>query len=256
MQKAGKVSLITSRNVYVKFDNTSGIKVGDTLKLLVGDKIKPCLLVENKSSISCVCVIMNGCEVKKDDIIIHRNNSKPDKVIFAKAGEDSITIVNEERKNSYKSRRKEKIFGTISASGNSGFSNIKADRHRMMYGLSLDAINIKESKFSLETDISYSQNFIPVESYTREKIFLRIQNFAIKYDVDSSMHFTAGRQINSKVTSLGAIDGLQGEKHFGNFYVGVLAGFRPDIYDYNFNSRLLQYGGYLGIQSDKKNGHI
>ena len=30
----GKVSFITSKNIYVKFDNTENIKIGDTLKFL------------------------------------------------------------------------------------------------------------------------------------------------------------------------------------------------------------------------------
>lgn len=253
IQKTGKVSLVTSRNVYVKFDNTDGINVGDTLSLSIADTIKPCLLVEYKSSISCVCIIVNSCNVKKDDVIIHHQNANATKLLNKKLNPDSV--MSKRQGDDYKKKRKENIFGTISASSNSGFSDKQTDRHRMMYSLSMDAININDSKFSLETDVSYTHNFIPIESYTREKTFFRVQSIAIKYDIDSSMFISAGRQINNKISSLGALDGIQAEKHFGNFYAGLIAGFRPDIYNYNLNSSLLQYGTYLGIQADKKNGY-
>jgi hypothetical protein len=35
-------------------------------------------------------------------------------------------------------------------------------------------------------------------------------------------------------------------------YVGIIGGFRPDFSDYGFNSNLLQYGGYVGVETDTK----
>ncbi len=52
---------------------------------------------------------------------------------------------------------------------------------------------------------------------------------------------------------MGAIDGLQFEKYIGKNYIGAIAGFRPDINDYNFNSDLFEYGGYFGRRSDHEN---
>ena len=59
----GKISFVTSNNVYVKFDNTATIQIGDTLQIL-GKNIA-CLLVKNKSSSSVVCSIINNCEINK-----------------------------------------------------------------------------------------------------------------------------------------------------------------------------------------------
>jgi hypothetical protein len=61
-----------------------------------------------------------------------------------------------------------------------------------------------------------------------------------------------GRKINPKMSSLGAIDGLQVEKYFGKNYVGGIAGFRPDIFDYSFNPDLFQYGAFYGRITDNK----
>jgi hypothetical protein len=77
-----------------------------------------------------------------------------------------------------------------------------------------------------------------------------VYHFALKYDVNPTLSVTVGRKINNKTSSLGAIDGLQAEKFFGKNYVGVIAGFRPDINDYGFNSNLLEYGGYIGRASN------
>ena len=40
----GKVTFTTSRNVYVRFDNTADIAVGDTLRWSVDGALLPCLL--------------------------------------------------------------------------------------------------------------------------------------------------------------------------------------------------------------------
>jgi hypothetical protein len=51
-------------------------------------------------------------------------------------------------------------------------------------------------------------------------------------------------------SSIGAIDGVQAEKYFGKFYTGIIAGFRPDIFNQNFNSNLLEFGGYIGLKTN------
>ena len=55
----GKVSFMTSKNIYVKFESTEKIKVGDSL--WISSSGLPCLLVKNKSSNSVVCSIINDC---------------------------------------------------------------------------------------------------------------------------------------------------------------------------------------------------
>ena len=51
-------------------------------------------------------------------------------------------------------------------------------------------------------------------------------------------------------SGLGPIDGLQLEKYFGNFYVGLVGGSRPNFENYGIDTSLLQYGGYLGVETD------
>ncbi|WP_339918403.1 hypothetical protein [Yeosuana marina] len=253
----GKVTFVTSKNAYVKFDNTIVIKIGDTLQAPNKQK---CLVVTNKSSNSVVCLKINDCQVNKDDKISYvyefetTNKVLETEEIQENIGisfNDSIQAIEDTTK---KTNYVEEITGRLSAASYSNFSKIRDDNHRLMTRFSLEANHINNSRVSVETYLNYRQNIYPKDT-TRNlnNSDLNVYNLAVKYDVDSTLSITAGRKINYKISSLGAIDGLQAEKFYGNSYVGVLAGFRPDIYDYGLNTNLLQYGGYVGQLTDHEN---
>ena len=50
----GTISYITTQNVYVKFENTEGLHIGDTLFISRNNILLPALTVNNLSTISCV----------------------------------------------------------------------------------------------------------------------------------------------------------------------------------------------------------
>ena len=86
----GKVSFITSNNIYVKFESTEHISVGDTLKFM--NQINPCLLVTSKSSKSLVCSTLNDCIVNKGDAVYFLNlANKPVKANVSVKEEPLIT---------------------------------------------------------------------------------------------------------------------------------------------------------------------
>ena len=244
----GKVSFVTSKNVYVKFDNTKHINIGDTLKFL--NQKTPCLLVKNKSSNSVVCSAIFECDIKKGDDVYYNYSLKSknlEKVIIPDQtvdnNKDSVEIVNQKEKDS---RSLQRIKGRISVASYSTLSNVRDDRHRMMYRFSLNADHIHDSKFSFETYLNYRQYFNSGDSNNTHKNIFNVYNLALRYDIDPSFSVVVGRKINNKISSIGAIDGLQVDKYFGKNYVGAIAGFRPDIFDYSFNSDLLEYGAYVG----------
>ncbi|HEX5167869.1 MAG TPA: hypothetical protein VFW11_01750 [Cyclobacteriaceae bacterium] len=243
----GKVTFITSNNVYVKFDNTKNITIGDTLYIARNSKWNPCLVVKNKSSMSCVAVLVNGCSVNTGDQIVHK--SSPD---AAMESPDKKAVIEPENRQQT-ANQKGKIRGSISAAGYSSISSLRDDSYRTMYRLSLSAAHLNNSKFSFETYINYRQTFISNDSTTiRGKDAFNIYNLAVRFDADPTTSIVLGRKINPKFSSVGAIDGLQVEKFFGNFCAGLVGGFRPDVMDYTFNPDLLQYGGYIGLQSHNK----
>ncbi len=244
----GKVTFITSTNVYVRFDNTQNIAIGDTLWQSRNGKLTPVLRVSNKSSSSCVASGVGGYEATVGDLMIHR----PAIHVTEPVNEDQRMPPVTEIEN--RTRQGKAIRGSISASSYSSISSIRDDLHRTMYRLSLRAPAINNSKFSFETYLNYRQTFISSDSFSLKKqadIF-DVYNLSVRYNASPTLSFTVGRKINSSVSSIGAIDGLQAEKFFGSFYTGVIVGFRPDILDYKFNSDLLQYGGYIGIKTDSR----
>ena len=70
----GTVSFVTSNNIYVKFENTHAITIGDSLKLKSTNTA--CLVVKSKSSSSCVCQVVNDCEIQKGDEVFFVNTPK------------------------------------------------------------------------------------------------------------------------------------------------------------------------------------
>lgn len=258
----GRVSYVTSYNIYVKFENTSNIVVGDTLYKVENEIQMPCLLVTQKSSTSCVCSALSGCQISKDhEVFLKKTKSKEleqpstQKPAVAPAQELPIEV-KPNAKPVHISEYQEHIRGRVSAASYSQVSPESIAKHRMMYRFSLNADHINNSKFSFESYINYRQNLIPKSDAPNiQTNFLRVYNFAFKYDADSTLSFLIGRKINPKASSLGAIDGLQTEKFFGNFYTGVIVGFRPDIIKYDFNPNLFEYGAYIGLVSKKEKAY-
>ena len=251
----GTITFITSKNIYVKFDETDNIKIGDTLQLKGSNT--PCLLVVDKSSTSVVCSVLNTCKVSKgDEVVFTFQKTIPVVIEEPKTDVETIDTVSEVSKseNVKDSYYSEKIRGRISASSYNTFSDTRDDRHRINMRFSMNAKHIGDSKFSIDTYLNYRSNLNQPESNSAYKnSVFRVYNLAVRYDATPTFYFTAGRKINPKISSVGAIDGLQVEKYFGKFYVGGVAGFRPNFIDYGFNSDLLQYGGYIGTETDAEN---
>jgi len=247
----GKISFVTSKNIYVKFDNTATIVIGDTLRIL--ENKNACLLVKSKSSSSAVCSILLNCEVNKGDEVIYYSKVAKNIVEEKKTDKikDSVKVKEVKKK---ESKRKSEIRGRISVSSYSTLSSIRDDRHRVMSRFSLDAKHINNSKFSLESYATYRQNLVPSTSnYTSKTTFFNVYDLALIYDATPTLSLSVGRKINPKISSIGAVDGLQVEKGIGKNYIGVIAGFRPDIFDYGFNSDLFEYGVYFGRKTDNEN---
>lgn len=254
----GKVSFVTSQNVYVKFETTENIQIGDTLKIASNNI--PCLIVNNKSSNSCVGVLINGCEVKKDDDIIFRYiiineaakvlDDNLDKITDSIAVKTNTSVT----KNTEDSKDLERISGNFSVATYSNHYNIRDDRHRLMSRFSIYADHINNSKFSFETYLNYNKEiFSGTNGGTVNQNPFKVYDLALKYDASPTLSIALGRKINNNMSSVGAIDGLQVEKYFGKNYAGAIAGFRPDIYDYGFNSNLFQYGAYIGRSVNNEN---
>ena len=158
----GRVSFLSSRNVYVKFSTTNGISAGDTLYKSIKGKMTPVLKVINLSSSSCLCSQISGLNLAVSDEIIGRKKSLNTSQSRS-SGETTVKqvpkvvsadTVNKQSKPQYS---KQKITGSISACSFSGFSTMPGNNStRLRYTLSMNARNISDSKFSVESYISFN----------------------------------------------------------------------------------------------------
>jgi hypothetical protein len=258
----GTISYITSQSVYVKFESTQYIKPGDTLFLKKEGKLTPVLEVKNLSSISCVCSPISTLVLNVSDVILSKQQEIPiPAVAISEIAQDSlpasVTLIDTLPKEKPGQKElKQDINGRLSVASYSNFSNSPADNsQRMRYTFSLRANNINDSKLSAETYISFvnsNKNWDEVKA----NVFngLKIYNLSVKYDFNESTSLLLGRKINPKLSSVGAIDGLQFETKFNTISVGAFAGSRPDYEDYSMNPNLFQYGIYAGHELKAKNG--
>jgi len=266
----GQVSFVSAQNIYVRFGNTTGVSVHDTLYISAGDKLVPVLVVNSLSTTSCLCTAISGEDLPVGHIIIAKKNpliaSKEEKTLEDVKKENPVPVQENKPVSGTTSLTtsgskntivpsKQRISGSISAASYSDFSNTTgADVQRFRYSLSIDAKDIANSRFSTETYISFrhkSGNWSEVTS----DIFnaLKIYSLSVKYDIDSTTHLSLGRQINPRISSIGSFDGLQVEKSINRFTAGLIGGSRPDYLNFGFDPKLLQFGGYLSydIINDK-----
>jgi len=261
----GTVSYITSQNVYIKFKSTKNISEGDTLYIRQESKLLPALKVNKLSSISCVCSPLSSYKFKLSDLVFVKlkptlvsPDEKTEDVIVtnilpAEKVSDSLELDTDKEK-----PLKQEVSGRISVSSYSNFyNNDSPNSQRMRYTFSFRGNNLGNSKFSIDSYISFVHSNTNWEE-VKENIFngLKIYSFAAKYDFNETTTLLLGRKINPKLSSVGAIDGLQFEKKIKSFTIGAFAGSRPDYSDYSINFDLLQYGIYLGHEHRKGNQNI
>lgn len=264
MEIEGTVTYFTAQNVYIKFLSAKNIKPGDRIFIRKDSILIPVISVENCSSISCVGKAIGDEKLKVGDKMIALV-PKEKKSIFQEVKPSEPTRTTQEATNTGATNtvksmptRKQEIKGRLLFSSYSNFSGSTGnDSHRLRYTFSMDAANIANSRFSLESYVSFSHklnDWAPI----RQDIFngLKIYGLNLKYDLGKNSTVWLGRKINPNISSLGAMDGLQVESNYKHFYWGAVAGFRPDYTDYGFNANLLEYGGYFGHTLQNNNGRM
>ena len=254
----GKVSYLTSQHIYVKFQDTRSINIGDTLQVVKENGSNIPIVVAQKSSTSCVCIkVGEGLIMLEQSVIFapHKQEKLPDQKDenqvnpMPEPKPEQIVENQEEKqepediKSTHLSRRK----GRISLSNYSNFRDNDEAKHRFMGRFSFGAVHINNSKFSFETYLNYRYNLkISTTNPAQKNGYLRIYNLAVNYDINKDFSVLVGRKVNQRLSSLGVVDGIQINKQFGGFYGGLMAGFKPNYTDYGFNRDLFQYGLYGG----------
>ncbi len=261
-RQEGVVTFVTAANVYVSFSDMGRVNSGDTLYVSKGGTLSPCAQVLQKSSSSCVCEMMGSYVLKKGDKLIHEYESVQKQVKEEQGEEVKGTGLGLNRQGtrafSYPQKSlQQRIRVNLTAATYSHQTlptgeDAAESQHRGMLRLSGYADRIASTPLSLETYMYYRRYMDAGESFREGTASFRVYNLALRYELEDNLKIILGRKTNRKVSSIGAIDGLQFEKSFGDFYTGALVGFKPDYIDFGLNTDLLQYGLYAGHQHRSK----
>ncbi|HWR99926.1 MAG TPA: hypothetical protein VN249_04880 [Prolixibacteraceae bacterium] len=258
----GVVTFQTAQNIYVKFLSAGGIQKGDKIFIRKNGQLVPVILVENTSSVSCVGKALGDEKLKAGDKVIalvsktdaaaerEIPREKPAPALQDTSKSPAGTTVN------LLPARKEHIDGRIQVSSYSNFSSLPSGNNtRLRYIWSMNASNISNSRISLDSYISFSHK-LDDWAAIQENIYngLKIYDLNLRYEAGERTTLWLGRKINPKISSLGAIDGVQFEVNYKHFYWGAVTGFRPDYTDYSFNKDLFEYGAFVGHVLKNANG--
>ena len=259
----GKVTFVTSKNIYVKFDNTQQIDIGDTLYTKRDTIYKPFLIVKEKSSVSCVNHKLDTTLIQKNDevyyaiypdtsIQINQNND----IAFEDTLEETSDVQTLDKSDNRLQDTTALKSYSQNITGRFTFSNnasIQSDNNfqRIRASLSLNAQHISDSRISFQSYATYRHRYgidqINTTFYDDMKIF----TLALQYDVDSSMYASVGRKINPNIANLGAVDGAHLHKDLNKrMAAGVFAGFRPNITNYSFDTDWPLYGLYIHVKNN------
>lgn len=250
---SGKVSFVSSRNIYVRFGSTSGIAAGDTLFISYEGKMIPVLKVDNLSSVSCVCTPVSELPLAVDHLIIARVAPVPAETVVKPVTAAVVPLKTDEagtdtaRAVTPPVNRMQEIRGSIAAASyTDSYSAGNRGSQRFRYTLSLNVKNVAGSKVSVSSYVSFRHK---VGEWQQPEgnmaAALKVYDLSVSYELSGSARVSAGRRLNPKIAGIGVSDGIQFEKSLGKVSVGALAGFRPDFADFGFNSHLFQYGAFV-----------
>lgn len=260
----GTVSYVTSRSVYVRFENAQSLTAKDTLMVMINNQWIKSLVVQNVSSKSCITTsfvdneILVGFKVAYYQRIEEQKDQKAQTTNIIEVKKDSIPL---SKTNSVQivektKERKQTYNGRISVSTNGSLNEAEKGYNRIRTAFSFNVNNIKGGKFSFENYITYQRRFGVEQAQSNFNEDFKIYSLAMSYEVSDNTNVSLGRKINNRMANMGAIDGLQIEHKFKKIVVGGFGGFRPDDLDYGFDASLLQFGAFAAHETELGKGLI
>ncbi|MBU1100940.1 MAG: hypothetical protein KKA84_11110 [Bacteroidetes bacterium] len=245
----GMVSYVSSQNIYVSLNNQNNIAIGDTLFQRTNTTIKAAMIIQYISSRSVAGSPIGNFSFSKGDTLFARiiNKTKIGALVSEDAisNEEEVFPIDVENQNL---ENNSNLRGRLSVSSYSTTSNhLKSTDQRWRYLFSLKGEKIYNSPFSIDSYISFKyRNSEWSEVTSNVGKAAKIYSLAIKYNFDEDHRLTLGRTFNKWISNMGTMDGIQLENKFGGFYTGIVIGSRPNLSDYGYNMKLLQFGGYVG----------
>lgn len=261
-KKQGKISFITSQNIYLRFENTEGISAGDTAFYFYKRKFVPVMVIQFLSSGSCSGRKISDLNLKiGDEVYVWARHNDEKTLAIEKAGDEKDTnLVKDIKQQKIKKdkfnipSRRSNFYGSFTANSFSGFANYEnsVPTQSWWYSLNMNAENIGGTPFYFSNYMNFS--YLTSEwGSIKSNVFnnVKVYDLSLGYKVNK-FNVWLGRHMNNNISSVGPVDGLQIEKGFGNFAFGGVVGSRPDFLHMGLNSNLLEYGAYIN-RSDTLN---
>jgi hypothetical protein len=254
-ERIGTVTYKSTQNIYVKFENTSDIKAGDTLYIKDNNKLLPVIIIKYLSPRSVAGELIDGRELEIDNKIYAYLktttpiNSIKDTISNNKGIENKLIDSYSNIPYSKYSPIRQNTSGRLSIQSFSNISNFtnSGNYQQWRYSFLFNADSILGFPFSFSDYIIFTYKNGDLADF-KDNIprNLKIYDLAVNYKFNESSSLWIGRHLNRRVSNISSVDGLQYEQAFSQYYVGVIAGSRPDFNDMGFNLKLFEYGGYFG----------
>lgn len=252
----GESTYESSQFTYVRFSGNFNLSIGDTLFYQNNNDKIAGLVIKHLSSSSAACLRINDITSFKEGTSFYGYDRK---IETAKENNDlkiednkpviktTDTFTNDSKTISNKISNEENISGRFSISSYSNTTNSGSNNYqRWRYRLSLNGNNFFDSTLSFSSYVTFAyraDRWNLTSSQLNRAI--RIYDLSGTYKFDETYSLTFGRTVNSKVTNLSAIDGLQFTANYSFANLGVIIGSRPNFTDYGYNVKLFEYGFYL-----------
>lgn len=259
-EREGKVSFISSQNIYVEYSTTEGIAAGDTLWLKANGKKEPAVLAGFISSKSVAGSRIGEVKLEKGTLIYAYPSvvKQEDVVVVPEEPTPVITPEQKEKARNFKPVEKKNYRGRFSVSSYTDLSNLEGSpgyqRWRYSFSFAADRISGSDFSFSSYTTFSYLTRDWGREGHDLGRK-LKVYDLKLNYALDSVSSLSAGRFINRKISNIGAVDGVLYERSFGKSWSGgVFAGSRPNTWDYGYNFKLFQTGLFVSLEDSIGSG--
>lgn len=200
------------------------IDLGDTLYTEVKGIMSAVLIVDQKSSISCVTKPLTNISMQKGQKVLHRKrivkeSAPPVHIVpepepqTEKTIEEPIATMEDPSFIKTKSTGigKQKITFRLTAAFFPTLSAVEP-RHRFRHTPAFNARNIKDTGFSFEVFSNYFHgNGYRLQSNSNLFDQLKLNALAISYTSRQNMNIVLGRKVNLSLSNMGVIDGIQVE---------------------------------------------
>lgn len=255
-RREGTITYLTKQNIYVEFAKTEGVNTGDTLFIFRQSMRVPAVLIKFISSRSCAGGVIGDIKLQIGDTLqayIRMQGAVPDSnqsgVETTAPGTSQNTGVETKTLPKKVDITSETVFrGRASVQSSSSFVNggTEDDLQRWRYTFSLDGGNVFTPGLSFRSYLNYAYNtrdWPVIKSAPLNRI--NLYDLYFSYAINETDRLSFGRKINSRISNIGAIDGLQFESSAYGLEYGAFAGSRPSPMNYSVDLKLFQAGAYL-----------